>query len=293
MQPDRITEAQRTAGPTVAERAPKHSRLWWLPVIGAATTIVLQILWPLSTDPARTTLTIVTVIVFALTSVTHAWIYCGPKWAAAYLVATLGFAIAIEAVGTKTGYPFSEYQYTDALGVRVVDVPLVIPVAWSMTAYPALLLSRRLVAAIAPARASRLLFAAIGAFAMTAWDLFLDPQMVSAGYWIWADGSADLPGIPGIPALNYLGWLVASFVLMLLLSLLPHKAVPEAVPATLWTWTWIGGIVSNAFFFGRPTVALVGGVAMAVVTLPYLWLLATSRRSPAATDLTSSEGMRT
>ena len=35
---------------------------------------------------------------------------------------------------------------------------------------------------------------------------------------------------------------------MLLLSLLPTRAVSEAVPATLWAWTWIGGIVANAFF---------------------------------------------
>ena len=37
--------------------------------------------------------------------------------------------------------------------------------------------------------------------------------------------------------MNYLGWLGASLVLMLLLSLLPTRAVSEAVPATLWAWT--------------------------------------------------------
>ena len=259
--------------------------LRWLPIVGAAMTILLQILWPLADGHGRTILTIVTVIVFASTTVMHAWIYCGAKWALSYVALTIGFAFLIEAIGTNTGYPFSQYQYTDSLGLRIAEVPLVIPIAWSMTAYLVVLISRRISAAIRPSGAPRVLVAVIGAYAMTAWDLFLDPQMVSAGYWTWASGSQDVPGVPGIPALNFLGWFLASFVLMLLLSLLPTRTVSEAVPATLWTWTWVGGVISNAFFFDRPTVALVGGLAMAVVTVPYLWLLTRTRqRRESTTD---------
>lgn len=247
--------------------------LWWIPVLGTVLTIGLQILWPLASGQPRITLTIATVILFAGTSVVHAWIYFGAAWALTYLGITVGFAFVLEAVGTGTGFPFSPYQYTDVLGLRVLSVPLLIPFAWAMTAYPVLLLSRRLTNALGLVGSARIVCAALGALAMTAWDLFLDPQMTSAGYWIWEQGSSDLPGIPGIPAVNYLGWLGGSFILMWLLSYLPRKSVSETVPATLWTWTWVGGIVSNAFFFGRPSVALVGGLAMALVTVPYLWLL--------------------
>ena len=266
-------------------------RLWWLPVVGAAATILLQILWPLTSGQQRTELTIITVMIFAATSVLHSWIYLGFRWAAGYGVITVGFAFIIEALGTNTGFPFSPYDYTDALGLRLAEVPLVIPFAWAMTAYPVLLLSRRLTAALNPSVGSRFVFAGIGAFALTSWDLFLDPQMVSAGYWTWNHNAVDLPGVPGIPAINYLGWLGASLVLMLLLSLLPTRAVSEAVPATLWAWTWIGGIVANAFFFDRPTVALVGGVAMAVVTVPYLWLLANKRGAATTIDPSIREGV--
>ena len=264
--------------------------LWWLPVVGAIATIGLQILWPLANGQSRTSLTIVTVAIFAATSVIHAGIYLGGRWAVGYLAITVGFAFTIEAIGTNTGLPFSPYDYTDALGLRVAEVPLIIPLAWAMTAYPALLLSRRLSMAIKPSGQTRILCAAIGAFALTSWDLFLDPQMVSAGYWTWSHQAADLPGVPGIPAINYLGWLAGSFVLMLLLSLLPTESVSEVVPATLWTWTWIGGIVSNAFFFDRPSVALVGGVAMAIVTVPYLWLLARERNRDQQVALTLEGG---
>ncbi len=264
--------------------AKQRPKTWWIPALGAVATIGLQILWPLASGQPRVLLTIVTVIAFAGTSVTHAWIYFGPRWALRYLGITFTFAFVVEAVGTATGFPFSAYEYTDALGVRVLSVPLIVPLAWAMTAYPVLLLSRRITNALPSPHAIRVTCAAIGAVAMTSWDLFLDPQMTSAGFWNWAPGAESLPGVPGIPAVNYLGWLGASFVLMLLLSYLPIRAVSEGVPATsevvpatLWTWTWIGGIISNAFFFDRPTVAAVGGLAMAIVTIPYLWLLLTGR----------------
>lgn len=258
-------------------------KLSWLPAVGAALTIFLQILWPLAEGQQRTVLTIVTVIVFAGTSVAHAWLNFGARWALSYLGITFAFAFAIEALGTGTGFPFSPYDYTSALGIQLLSVPLVVPLAWAMTAYPVLLLARRLTNGLGGGHAYRITCSAIGALSMTAWDLFLDPQMVSAGYWIWAPNPTTLPGVPGIPAVNYLGWLGASFVLMFLLSYLPARNVSEVVPATLWTWTWVGGIVSNAFFFDRLSVAFVGGVAMAIVTIPYLWLLATGRGNESAT----------
>ena len=98
-------------------------RLWWLPVVGAATTILLQILWPLTSGQQRTELTIITVMIFAATSVLHSWIYLGFRWAAGYVVITVGFAFIIEALGTNTGFPFSPYDYTDALGIRLAEVP--------------------------------------------------------------------------------------------------------------------------------------------------------------------------
>jgi uncharacterized membrane protein len=256
-----------------------------IPWIGLVATIGLQILWPLSSGDPRITLTIVTVIVFAATSVSHAWVYRGAAWALAYLGITFVFAFGLEAVGTNTGFPFGTYQYGTMLGIRVADVPLLIPLAWAMTAYPVLLLSRRLARAISTARVvNYACVVAIGAFALTTWDLFLDPQMASQGYWVWAYPDPSLPGIDGIPAGNYAGWLLGSALLMLLLNALPSRHTTEAVPATLWTWTWVGGIISNAFFFSRPSVALVGGIAMAVVTIPYLYLLAKQRSAPPPTS---------
>ena len=105
---------------------------------------------------------------------------------------------------------------------------------------------------------------------LTAWDLFLDPQMVGEGYWVWVSAHPALPGIPGIPVQNYLGWLVSTLVLMAVLNRLPWTHVDLVVPRVLYGWMWIGGVVANAVFLDRPAVALIGGIGMAVLGIPAL-----------------------
>ncbi len=109
---------------------------------------------------------------------------------------------------------------------------------------------------------------------MTAWDVFLDPQMVEAGHWRWADPTPALPGVPGVPLSNYAGWLVVGLAMMALLRVvLPASsaaAPDELVPAALLTWTWVGYILGNLFWFGRPSTAAAGGVALGALVVPYL-----------------------
>lgn len=248
------TPTDTTALATFAVRLP-----WFL----AAAAILAQIAWPLTSGGSRVVTTQIVVALFAGASISHAWVHRGARWALSYTAIVWTYGLVIEFVGTTTGFPFSPYEYTDVLTPAVFGVPVVVPLAWSMMAYPALLVGRRL----AQGRVARV---AIGAYALSSWDLFLDPQMVAEGYWVWLSDLPGLPGVPQIPLVNYLGWLGGSALLMAVLALLPDTLAPEGVPALLYGWTWIGGIVANAVFLGRPWVALWGGVAMGLVAFPYL-----------------------
>ena len=44
----------------------------------------------------------------------------------------------------------------------------------------------------------------------------------------------------------------------------------DRVPYALFLWTYASSVLANAVFFGRPGVALVGGVVMGVVALPFV-----------------------
>ncbi|NBX13512.1 MAG: carotenoid biosynthesis protein, partial [Acidimicrobiia bacterium] len=106
---------------------------------------------------------------------------------------------AVEILGSKTGFPFGEYDYTGALTPQLFGVPIVVSFAWAgitLTVHGALRNVRR----------GRI---ALMACAITAWDAFLDPQMVGEGYWQWEPSS---PAYRGIPLVNYLGWLLTASI---------------------------------------------------------------------------------
>ena len=239
----------------------RRARLDPSPALAAA-TVLLQIGYPLTSGDVRTTLTVVTVVVFFVTSTTHALVHRGPRWTALYVLVTTGTGLLAEAVGTATGVPFGQYDYTGSLGSKLLGVPVVIPLAWAMFAYPCLVVGQRLARTAVGA-------AAVGGLALASWDLFLDPQMVEAGHWRFTDVTASLPGAPGIPISNYLGWLLVAVVMLGLLQLLGRPAADDRVPGGLFLWTWASSVLAAAAFFDRPLVALTGGVVMGLVAVPY------------------------
>ena len=80
-------------------------------------------------------------------------------------------------------------------------MPAIVPLAWFAMAVPARETAH---AALGRALDARSAASSLGAAALTAWDLFLDPQMVGEGYWRWARRGR----YRGIPLTNFVGWFV-------------------------------------------------------------------------------------
>jgi putative membrane protein len=195
----------------------------------------------------------------------HALLAYGARYAFTYLFVTVIFALFIESVGVKTGWPFGAYEYDSSLGHTIAGVPYVVPFAWVMMAHPVLIAARRV--------AGNWVFL-YGGYALAAWDLFLDPQMVAADRWRWTFDGAHVPFQPEIPLSNTFGWLLSGMALIAILhKVLPRdrrKSSASFGAVDLWlTWTFFGGIVSNLFFFDRPGVAFFGGIAFGLFFLPY------------------------
>ena len=147
----------------------------------------------------------------------HAWNREGGRRALVLAGSVVIVGLLFESLGVATGWIYGPYHYTGKLGPLFLGlVPYWIPVAWFMMSYPAYVIADRLV----PARGKRglrlLEVAAVGALAMTAWDLVMDPFMVSAGYWVW-----EVPGpYFGVPLQNYWGWWLTVFTSLALYLLL-------------------------------------------------------------------------
>lgn len=234
-----------------------------------AALILVQICYPLASGGTRAALTVSTVLIGYALSVTHAFGTRGPRAGLALIAtATLG-GFLVEAIGVATGFPFGSYDYSGELGPKLLDVPLVIPLAWTWMAWPAWLAAIRL----ARGTAARIVIAAFG---LAAWDVFLDPQMVAEGYWRWQDTTPALPGIPGVPLGNYLGWLGFGLVLMSTFSALGSKKIrtpghADAPVIALWFWTYASSVLAHAVFLGLPASAAWGAVLMGAAVLPLAW----------------------
>lgn len=176
------------------------------------------------------------------------------------LVAFMGWAA--EWIGSHTGFPFGSYEYTPLLQPQIAGVPLLIPLAWLMMLPPAWAVAKVWVAYLSiPPQFQKLLFVILSAVAFTAWDLFLDPQMVGWGFWKWHQ-----PGLYfGIPLENYGGWLLVSGLISLWVG---RTDIPSTPMLLIYAVTWILQTIGQFFFWQQPGPALVGFIAMGIMLIP-------------------------
>jgi uncharacterized membrane protein len=248
----------------------------------AAATVLAEIAYPLTPDDQLGRLSVLTVVLACTACLLHALATAGRAWTAAFVLVVVPGAFAVEVLGAATGIPFGTYSYAHSLGPLLAGVPLLVPLAWLMMAYPCWLMARRLLVRPRPIAAPIWLTGVTAGAAMAAWDVFLDPQMVAAGHWTWTDPAPALPGVAAVPLTNLVGWLVAASVLMCVATTAvrplarpvpPSTALELVTPVTLLTWAWLGGIVGNVAFFDRPAVAVWGGLLLGAFVAPYLLLV--------------------
>ncbi len=190
-----------------------------------------------------------------------------PQWGWRRSLQTLGIIAVLtwgaEFVGHRTGLPFGAYHYTDLLQPQVGGVPLLIPLAWFML-LPSSWVMAQFIVGKGGGMGQRALFVAVSAAALTAWDLFLDPQMVGWGFWVWENPS----GYFGIPWSNYVGWLLVSGLATAAVNPPPLKPIPLAL---VYGIVWFLQTIGQAVFWGQVGPAVVGGLAMGGIMLLAYW----------------------
>jgi uncharacterized membrane protein len=185
--------------------------------------------------------------VLALFSLSHSWYSLGGRATAVFFALSAAVSWAYEQAGVATGLIFGAYHYTDYLGGKLGDVPLLIPLAWFMMIYPSYVIANlavegrplgtpggaewgagdgrsasggRLAPLARPVRLAPLVrlvrlvrLAAASAVVMTLWDLVIDPILSgpSVKAWVWETGGPYF----GIPVQNYAGWLLTTFTVYL------------------------------------------------------------------------------
>ncbi len=170
------------------------------------------------------------------------------------------FAWVAEWIGSSTNSLFGGYYYTDHLHPQLLGVPLLIPLAWLMMLPPSWAIAVAILGF--PTKLTtlreRMAFIGLSMLAFTAWDLYLDPQMVEWGFWVW-----DHPGgYFGIPWSNYLGWLVVSGIIT---ALFGRVNLPVGPLIIIYAITWILQGIGEFFFWGLRGPAIVGFICMGLM----------------------------
>ena len=125
----------------------------------------------------------------------------------------LGIGIAgftAEFIGIKTGLIFGNYHYEGGLGVKVLDVPLILIPNWAYMIY----ITANLASSISKRFYIKVL---LGAFFMVAYDLLLEPSAIEFNFWEWENGY--------VPLHNYFGWLGLSLMFHWVYQRLSQPAV--------------------------------------------------------------------
>ncbi|AMO23071.1 hypothetical protein GCM10027034_44920 [Ramlibacter solisilvae] len=195
---------------------------------------ILLLAWTAQAYPWLTVALVAASLALGAVSLWSASVLYGPRAAATFLALGASLGWFAEQTGSALGWFFGHYSYTDVLGPRLGNVPLVIPVMWFGLCHTGLLMANLLLwrAPVGPWRGWRvaLLAALLAAMLVTAFDLGADPYFVyQLKAWVMAKKDG---GWFGETVRGFEGWMVVSFAIVAaFLAARPPGVVPASAAA--------------------------------------------------------------
>jgi putative membrane protein len=131
-----------------------------------------------------------------------------------FAAVSCGLSLSSELIGTGTGWPFGNYEYTSFLGYKVLErVPYTIPLSWFYMGLASYLLGTLLAARLGVRRRTAWALG-LGVWFLTVWDLVLDPAMAHESlrvqFWVWDETGPYF----GMPVKNFVGWSLTGLLFM-------------------------------------------------------------------------------
>lgn len=153
------------------------------------------------------------------------------------LLALIGlYALFIESLAIKTGFPYGEFVYKDVLGNKIFGLT-----PWTVAfAYPPIIFLAYWYGRTVTTNAKKACLAAV--VTAVAIDTVLDPAAVRLGFWYWPSGGFFY----NVPIVNFLGWVLTSIISVFIV----HTFLKHTKPSNLqglyasglmivWFWTWV------------------------------------------------------
>jgi len=170
----------------------------------------------------------------ALFALAHGSVLYRPKGISIFVAFCLGFGTLAESVSLRTGFPFGHYYFTDVMGPKIFQLPVLLALAYLGIGYVAWILALLILGYAKPIVGTRVLaLPFLASLIMVAWDLSMDPNWSTLDRaWIWRDGGAYF----GVPASNFFGWFLTAYVYYQAFALYCRANPIPAAPARPRFW---------------------------------------------------------
>ena len=192
-----------------------NARLLWALIALYAVARVLHVVQDRIPLLVVIALPIVTPLVFALI---HGALFYGLRGVLTFVALCLVIGNLIENLGILTGVPFGRYDFTGVMGPKILNVPILLGLAYVGMGYLSWTLGRMIVGdPRIPLAGSRVVTVPLVAgLIMVAWDVSLDPIWSTVEHgWIWLNGGSYF----GVPRVNFLGWYLPVYAIYQLFAL--------------------------------------------------------------------------
>lgn len=172
------------------------------------------------------------------------------------------FALIVETIAIKTGFPYGHFTYSHSLGYKLFDTtPWSVGLSWSMIVIGAAVIVQRYIKKkylILPAYVLILLVT----------DVVLDPGAVALGYWKYANTN----GFYNVPFTNFLGWILSGtigcslFLILVSKKKLNSKCLLSLLCVILF---WTGVDFYKSLFIPASIGVVLSGVSIMVLRWEY------------------------
>jgi uncharacterized membrane protein len=121
-------------------------------------------------------------------------------------------------VSLRTDFPFGYYRFTDLMGPKLFDLPILLALAYVGMGYLSWVLAVVILDCQNEPLSGRkiVLLPLAASFVMTAWDFSMEAVWADIDHaWVWRDGGPYY----GVPASNFFGWFLTVYIFYQLFAL--------------------------------------------------------------------------
>ena len=151
-----------------------------------------------------------------------------------FLALCLVIASLFESMSLRTGFPFGHYRFTDLMGPKLFELPVLLALAYVGMGYVSWILGLVILECQSDRLSGKkvILLPLIASFIMTSWDLSMDAVWADIDHaWVWRDGGLYF----GVPISNFCGWLLTTYTFyQLFAQYLKNRPLPIQPETQFW-----------------------------------------------------------